>query len=171
MLVLVRKNGKRRFDATAPERTDDVLFGMKVGATLGVGFCCWLAAIRVVSGPGVFERVGLTWEQMAALYFAGFVAAGGAYGALDHRRHHALAAMLQGFLMTLPPMVAVPVNVGLSYGRVPSVPRDLGLALIALLVVGGLLGLWVWREDRRANLPGDGAFGSPEAEPGPSGAR
>jgi hypothetical protein len=68
-------------------------------------------------------------------------------------RHHVLVAMLQWSLMFLLPIFAVPTNMGLSLGRVPSLPGDLWLALIASAVVGGLTGWWMWREDRRASTP------------------
>lgn len=135
---------------TAPRWVDDVVFGMNVGATLGLGFFCWLAAIRVVSGPGAFERVGLTWDELAILYCVGFMAAFGAYGALQHKRHHPLAAILQGLLMVVPLAVAIPVNLGLSYGRAASDLPGLWPALIAVVVVGAWLKFWMWREERRA---------------------
>jgi hypothetical protein len=141
------------FETTAGERLDDVLFGMSLGAALGVGFSCWLAAIRVASGPDVIERVGLTWGELATLYYVGCVAAGSAFGALERVRHRAPGAILQQLVMAVPPMVAIPLNMGLSYGRPPLPPRVLVIVLMAVAVGAGWFGFWQWREDSRANPP------------------
>lgn len=150
MLTLVRKDGKKRFETASPRWVDDVVFGMNLGATLGLGFFGWLAAIRVVSGPGTFQRVGLTWDELAILYCVGFMAAFGAYGALEHKRRHPLAALLQGVLMIVPLAVAIPVNMALSYGRAPLDLPGLWPALIAAVVFLGVFKFWMWREERRA---------------------
>jgi hypothetical protein len=150
--MLANENRTER-EAAAARRAGNIGFGVEAAATLGLGFYCWLAAIRVVSGPGIFERVGLRWAELAGVYFAVCLGAMYAWGALEHKRHHRLVAMLQGFLMYVPLAVAIPVNFGLSWGRVPSVPGDLVLPLIGAMVVGGAVGLWVWHEDRRAERP------------------
>jgi hypothetical protein len=151
--LLVKKNRNGRFDPTARERADEIAWGAQAGGTYGAGFFCWVATIDMVSGPGIFERVGVSWLQIGMAYIAVGLATGSAFGALQRMRHHVLVAMLQWSLMFLLPIFAVPTNMGLSLGRVPSLPGDLWLALIASAVVGGLTGWWMWREDRRASTP------------------
>lgn len=124
------------------------LWGMEAGAALGLGLYGWVAAIRVVSGPGVFEPLGLTWRELGALYFAGFVAAGAVWGALQHKSHHLLAAMLQVVLMMLP-AVAIALNMGLSYRRALWDLPGVWPALITSVVVIGWLRFWAWRKFER----------------------
>jgi len=153
MLTLIRKNGKRRSEVGAPSRVDDVSRGMNLGATLAAGFGIWLLAIEVVSGPGVFERVGLTLWELAGLYYVAGLVLGGAIGALERVRHRPLGAVLQFLLIPPLPMVAIPVNMGLSYGRPPLPLPVLVSGLIVFWVLAGWWGFWIWREERRAEPP------------------
>ena len=153
MLTLASKNGKRRGRASAPDRPGDAGFGVSWGVTLAAGFSCWLLAIRWVSGPGVFERLGLTVWELAQLYCAGCAAAGLAFDALGRVRHRALGAMLQYLALMLPPMVAIPLNMSLSRGRLLLPPGELAALLMVGAVGGGVLWFLAWREDRRAAPP------------------
>src|SRR3990172_156583 len=153
MLTLIRKNGKRRPEVGALSRVDDVSRGMPLGATLGAGLGIWLVAIRVVSGPGVFERVGLTLWELAGLYYVAALVSGGAIGALGRVRHRPIGRVLQLLLFALLPMVAVNLNMGLSYGRPPLPLPVLVPGLLCFLVLAGWFGFWIWREERREEPP------------------
>jgi hypothetical protein len=129
----------------AAERLDGLSWGMSLALAMSVAFACWLGAVRWVSGPEIFQRMGVTWWGMLEVYWAGFVVLCGGIGALQPYRRRAPAAMAQGFLMALLSTLAVPETMGLSYGRVPSMPGDLVLAAAGSVVLGGLMGFALWR--------------------------
>jgi hypothetical protein len=55
--------------------------------------------------------------------------------------------------MMLPPMVAIPLNMSLSRGRLLLPPGELAALLMVGAVGGGVLWFLAWREDRRAPPP------------------
>ncbi len=121
--------------------------GLALGLFIATGLTVWITFLRVTQGTAPFEHAGTPYGRTVLLYYAGFVVGGTVLGALLPLRRWALGSMLLGFLFVLPVYASFVVLDATPAERFSSW-NVLG-TLIASIVVGGGLGLWVWSNEWR----------------------
>jgi len=135
---------------------ENVLLGLRIGLTIATGFSVWVVILRLMFGPGVFDRFGVRWGVIVTVYYAALSLGGCAYGALLPLKRSPLGAMLLGFLLLCPMYLGIAVVLGLTQHRVPSLSAALVDGLVLGGVGGSILGLWIWFDERNQSRDGQG---------------
>ena len=129
-----------------PGRSRNVRLGLRVGLGIATVYSAWVAFVRLALGPHAFDRFGLNWWQLVAIYYGGLSLGGWAYGLLVPLKRHLWGALLQGIVLILPMYGGVMLAVGLSVPR--SEFRTYMIAsLIVALIVGAALGFSWWTDE------------------------
>jgi hypothetical protein len=121
--------------------------GVLLGLAVAIGLSLWALLVRIVGGTKPFELTTFSYAQTVLVYFIGFTISGALLGLLLPLRRWAIGSMLIGTLFTLPVYAAF----AMMFAKASAVRSSwLGPSvLIAALLVGGGLGLWVWSNEYR----------------------
>lgn len=118
--------------------------GMLLGLWIAAGLSLWALLVRLVIGTAPFEATTFSLGQTVLIYFAGFTTGGLLVGLLSPLRRWAIGSMLLGIVFTLPVYALFTA----AYEK-SSVPSSWLGVLVASVLVGGGLGLWVWSNEQR----------------------
>lgn len=135
-------------------KTDDrfsrrnLILGFRLGLLVATGLSIWVCIQRLVRGTGPFDQLGITWQGAVLTYYLAFAAGGLVVGALLHLRSLKAGSIILGVLLVFPTYLAVLLQLRSPVD--PVAPALIQAGLLSIMV-GGLVGLWSWREDRDAN--------------------
>lgn len=123
--------------------------GMLLGLWIATGLSLWALLVRLVVGTAPFEATTFSLTQTVVIYFAGFTTGGLLVGLLSPLRRWAVGSMLLGIVFTLPVYALFTA----AYAKDAADPSSwLGPGvLVASVIVGGGLGLWVWSNEQRGS--------------------
>jgi hypothetical protein len=121
----------------------NVRAGLRTGLFIATGFSAWATVLRLVVGPGAFERFGVTWGEVVAVYYLAFLAGGSVYGALLPLRRHPAGAVVLGFSLMCPMYLGAAVLFHVTQNESGSWREDLGLAVLLGIIAGIILGIWL----------------------------
>lgn len=123
------------------------LNGLGFGLFVATGLSAWATILRVSQGTGPFDRIGSSYGITVLVYFLAFSLGGVIWGLLAPLRRWLLGSMLLGALLL------APMYLGFSILNRPSPELTTAwrtaASVIASLVAGGLLGVYVWVHERR----------------------
>ncbi len=129
---------------SAQSRPATVRQGLQIGLFMATCFSLLVLLGRFVLGPGAFNRFGIAWFTIIAVYYVTLCAGGVAFGALSPYRRNPFGAMARGVAFMLPGYVVFTSLIGLGTGKLPSMKVGLIIGLILGMVGGCVLGLWMW---------------------------
>ena len=124
--------------------------GLKIGLFVATCFSLFVVLGRLVLGPGAFQRFGISWVTIVAVYYATLSIGGLAFGGLSRYRLSPVGAMARGILFMLPGYLVFTTLIGFGTGKLPSSEVALWLALIIGVFAGSILGLWMWIDDTKS---------------------
>lgn len=127
----------------------NILSGLKLGLGIATFFSLWVLIVRLLLGAGGFERYGIGWVEVVAVYYLGLSLGGCAYGALLPLRRFALGSALLGFLLVLPMYLGISVALGLALEADRPLKADLVVGTVLAAFVGSVFGLWEWIDHKK----------------------
>src|SRR5882672_9300797 len=126
--------------------------GLRVGLFGATWFSLLVVLGRVALGPGAFNRFGIGWLTIIAVYYATLSIGGVAFGALSPYRRNPAGAMVRGIAFMLPAYVVFTTLIGFATGKLPSLKVCLILGLVLGVLGGSMLGLWMWIDETRGRI-------------------
>ncbi|SRR6266568_2805847 len=121
--------------------------GLRIGLFGATCLSLLVVLGRVALGPGAFNRFGISWLTIIAVYFVTLSIGGLAIGALSPYRRNPAGAMVRGIAFMLPGYVVFTTLIGFGTGKLPSLKVCLILGLVLGVVGGSILGLWMWIDE------------------------
>ena len=141
--------GKRGGSSRSRVRKN-LLVGVALGLFIATGFSVFITIERVAMGTEPFERHSVTYSQLVAIYYIGFLVGGSLVGLLLPLRRWLLGQMFLGFVLLLPAYGAVVVQ---SAPRAEWFTRfNVVFTLAVSILGGGVIGIWSWFGDRRKKV-------------------
>ncbi len=132
---------------------DNVRAGLRTGLIIATGYSAWVTVLRLTVGPKAFDRVGLRWEELVALYYLTFSVGGSVYGAFLPLKRHPAGAALLGFFLMCPMYLGAAVLFHLAQNQSGSWREDLALAVVLGIIAGIMLGIWLTMSDEGDSRP------------------
>ncbi|MFN2397370.1 MAG: hypothetical protein ABR543_01810 [Gemmatimonadaceae bacterium] len=119
-------------------------WGVKAGLLFGAIFCCWTLLLILVSGSlTLHTRTGVPVHAFAVIgvYIFGGLSAGAVVGICRPLIQWLLGATIVGIIAAIPVFVGVRIA---RSGFSPWVTADTAMVTIAVVVMGGFIGLGYW---------------------------
>jgi hypothetical protein len=91
--------------------SDDIVWGVKRGVMLALGFCLWITVLYLLKGGDVFARQHVTYGGMVAAYLGLGSFVGGIVGALRRFTTSEGGSFVVGLAAGIPIAIAITVAV------------------------------------------------------------